>query len=156
MRSILDITKLTNLSKELKRENKKAVLVGGCFDVLHPGHTIFLEKAKKEGEILIVLLESDQKIKKLKGDRRPVHNQAERASVLVSLKWVDYVIELPFMETEEEYDQVIEKIKPQVIAATKGADDNSYKERSAKKVGAKIKYVTEMIGNHSTTNILSR
>lgn len=135
--------------------HKKVVLVGGCFDVLHPGHVIFLEKAKKQGDLLVVLLESDQKAKKLKGIKRPVHNQKERAQVLLALKSVDKVIPLPFMTTEKEYDDLILKIKPDVICATKGHPSSSHYQRSAKLCGAKIKYVTKVVGNHSTSRILN-
>ena len=135
---------------------KRVVLVGGCFDVLHPGHVIFLEKAKKAGDFLIVLLESDEKIKELKGSKRPVHTQKERAIVLKALKAVDQVILLPFMKNDHEYETLIKKIKPDIIAVTKGAADNHHKERIAKLVGAKLKYVTKIVGNYSTTNILTK
>lgn len=132
------------------------VLVGGCFDVLHPGHVIFLEKAKRYGDKLVVLLESDEKVKKLKGIKRPVHNQKERAKVLMALRSVDLVIPLPFMETAKEYDDLILKIKPDVICATKGHPSAHHYQRTAKLSGAKLKYVTKMIGNHSTSRILAR
>lgn len=143
------------LVKEFKKSSKSIVLVGGCFDVLHPGHVIFLEQAKRLGDLLIVLVESDEKIKKIKGINRPIHNQRERAIVLKALKFVDSVVLLPFIETDKEYDAIIKKIKPDIIAATKGASDNYHKERVAKLVGAKLKYVTKMIGTHSTSKILN-
>lgn len=134
----------------------KIVLVGGCFDVLHPGHVIFLEKAKKAGDRLIVLLESDEKVKILKGVNRPAHTQKSRAKVLSALKFVDLVISLPFMENEAEYDRLIAKIKPDIIATTYGHASASHYQRSAKLVGAKLKYVTKFIGNHSTTRLLKK
>lgn len=156
MQQVLSIEQITPLRQSLKASGKTLVLVGGCFDVLHPGHVIFLEKAKKAGDILIVLLESDQKITKLKGINRPVHTQIERAKVLSALTAVDYVVLLPTMKTDKEYDELIVKIKPDIIAATYGAKDNNHKIRSAKIVGAKLTYVTKMIGNHSTSAILNR
>lgn len=131
------------------------MLVGGCFDVLHPGHVVFLKEAKKAGNRLIVMLESDEKIKKIKGVNRPVHNQKERALVLKALKFVDTVILLPYMQTEEEYDALIQKINPDIIAATLGDPENYHKVRSAKLTGARLKFVTKLIGNHSTSRILS-
>ncbi len=136
------------------KKSGKVVLVGGCFDVIHPGHVIFLEKAKKAGDRLIVLLESDERVRKLKGINRPVNNQKERAKVLLALKSVDRVILLPNMETEEQYDAVVKKIKPDIIAATLGEKNAEHHVRAAKLVGAKIKYVTKMIGNYSTSRIL--
>lgn len=135
---------------------KKVVLVGGCFDILHPGHIIFLQKAKRTGDRLIVLLESDEKIRKLKGNKRPIHTQKERELILKALKAIDLVIPLPYMKTDQEYEVLIKKIKPDVIAATYGAQDNYHKERIAKLVGAKLKYVTNMIEDHSTSKILNR
>ncbi len=135
-------------------KGKKIVLVGGCFDILHPGHVIFLEKAKQAGDILIVLLESDEKVRKLKGINRPVHIQKERAKILSALRSVDYVVMLPFMKKSLDYDQLIAQIKPDVIAATFG-DINIHHKRIAKKVGAKLKFVTKIIGNHSSSRILT-
>lgn len=134
---------------------KKIVLVGGCFDVLHPGHIIFLEKAKKAGDYLVVLLESDQKVRQLKGEKRPVHTQIDRAKILKALRFVDEVVMLPYIKSDQGYDQLIKKIKPDIIATT-FKDKNIYHyQRSAKKVGAKLKFVTKIIGEHSTSQILN-
>lgn len=138
-----------------KREGRKIVLAGGCFDVLHPGHVIFLEKAKKTGDILIVLLESDQKVSELKGINRPIHSQRERAGVLSALRAIDYVVMLPFMKNDKEYDKLIARIKPDIIAATRGDVKAHHYQRSAKLVGARLKYVTRIIGDYSTSRILS-
>lgn len=154
MSEVLTIDQISKWRDYFKSPGKRVVLVGGCFDVLHPGHVIFLEKAKKCGDILVVLLESDEKIKKLKGISRPVHNQKERAKVLTSLRSVDFVILLPFMEKEIEYDDLIDKIKPDVIAATAKHPNARNYQRSAKKCSARLKYVTKMIGGHSTSRIL--
>ncbi len=137
-----------------KKYKQKVVLVGGCFDVLHPGHIIFLEKAKKEGDKLVILLESDEKIRKIKGEDRPIHTQKERALVLKALKYVDCVIELPFMDTEKEYDALTQRIRPDIIAVTYKDPENHHKKRTAKLIGAKLKYVTKIIGKHSTSRIL--
>lgn len=154
MEEVISVGKLSKLTRLLKKQGGKIVLVGGCFDVLHPGHIVFLQKAKKEGDILIVLLESDEKVKELKGVKRPVHSQQERAQVLSALSFVDYVVRLPFMKSDREYDKLIEKVKPDIVAATKGDVNARYHKRSAKKVGANFKYVTRLIGNHSTSRIL--
>lgn len=132
----------------------KTVLVGGCFDILHPGHVIFLQKAKRLGDRLVVLLESDRKIKKLKGVNRPVHNQKERSLVLKALKFVDSIVLLDFIESDQEYDEIIKKIKPDIIATTLGDPDIFYKKRSAELVGAKLKYVTKRIKGHSTSKLV--
>ncbi len=95
-------SKLDKFIKYLQNKREKVVLAGGCFDVLHPGHVIFLQKAKKEGDILVVLLESDEKVKRLKGDGRPIHTQEKRAENLSALKVVDFVVLLPFMKENSE------------------------------------------------------
>lgn len=154
MGRILSISQIPKTIKKIKRDKKTIVVVGGCFDILHPGHVIFLEKAKKEGDILIVLLESDEKVRKLKGIGRPIHNQKERAMVLKSLKCVDYVIPLPNIYKEQDYDLLIQKINPDIIAATKGYKNLGYIKRVSKITGAKVKYVTKIVGNHSSTRIL--
>lgn len=131
------------------------VLVGGCFDVLHPGHIVFLEKAKKLGDQLVVLLESDKKVRLLKGDNRPIHTQIERAKILQALRYVDMVINLSYISSEIEYVDLIKKIKPDIIAATRGYGDVSAHKRIAKLVGAKFKYVTELVGNYSSSRIIN-
>src|SRR3989344_1704766 len=134
----------------------KKVLVGGCFDLLHEGHIIFLKKAKEAGNYLIVLLESDEKIRKLKGKGRPIQSQKIRAKALEELGFVDQVIPLPFMETEIEYDDLVKKIKPDVIAVTEGYTDDAFHKRSADLVGAELKYVSKVVGDYSTYRLLSK
>lgn len=134
---------------------KKIVLTGGCFDVLHPGHVVFLEKAKKAGDKLIILLESDEKVRMLKGKNRPIHTQKDRVKILRAIRYVDQVISLPFMDNEAEYDKLIAKIKPDIIAATKGYPKN-YHQRAANNARARLKYVTKVVGNYSTTGVLKK
>ena len=136
------------------KNNKKIVLVGGCFDILHLGHIIFLEKAKKKGDVLIVLLESDENIFKNKGNNRPVNNQENRAKILKSLKMVDQVIKLPVMKTDDEYLEIIKKIKPSIIAVSENDKNLINKKYQAKLVGAKLVEVTEMIPHQSTSRII--
>lgn len=154
MAEIISIKKAATFGKGLKKQDKTIVLVGGCFDVLHPGHVIFLEKAKKTGDILVVLLESDEKVRKLKGIDRPVHSQMMRAKILSALRYVDYVVMLPDM-VDTEYDDLIGRIKPDVIAATSGDVNVNHHQRSAKLIGAKLKFVTRVIGDYSTSRILN-
>ncbi len=73
----------------------KKVLVGGCFDLLHFGHIKFLEEAKKSGDYLVVALESDENVRRTKGETRPIHTQEQRKAMLESLTCVDEVIMLP-------------------------------------------------------------
>lgn len=129
-------------------------MIGGCFDVLHLGHVVFLERAKKLGDKLVVLLESDQNIRKDKGNNRPINNQENRAKMLMSLKAVDEVINLPEMETDEEYFALIKKISPSIIAITDGDQRISQKKEQAKMVGAKLVKVTKLIPHQSTSRVI--
>ena len=133
---------------------KKIVLVGGCFDIVHLGHIIFLEKAKSKGDILMVLLESDENIKKNKGLNRPINNQEDRAVFLTKLKMVDYVVCLPKMKSDNEYLEIVKKIKPKIIAVSKNDVNLEKKVKEAKEVGAKIITVSKLIPLQSTSRII--
>lgn len=104
----------------------KIVLVGGCFDILHYGHISFLKKAKKLGNYLIVALESDQNTRKLKGPSRPIHTQKKRMEMLQELKCVDKVIPLPPMKTDSDYEKLVRKVNPDIIAVTKGDNKKTH------------------------------
>ncbi|MDO8573955.1 MAG: adenylyltransferase/cytidyltransferase family protein [Candidatus Daviesbacteria bacterium] len=155
MAKIISAKQLPLFGKNLHKSGKKIVLVGGCFDVVHPGHIGFLTEAKKAGDILVVLLESDQNVRKLKGSNRPVHKQKMRAKVLSALEAVDCVLLLPDETSRQVYDQAIDLIKPDIIAVTRGYASIKYHKRAAKIIGARLKFVTNMIGNYSTSRILS-
>jgi D-beta-D-heptose 7-phosphate kinase/D-beta-D-heptose 1-phosphate adenosyltransferase len=118
------------------------------------GHIVFLEKAKKLGDELVVLLESDETIRKNKGNNRPINNQENRAKMLMSLKVVDEVVKLPEMKTDEEYFNLIRNIKPSVIAITDGDKRISQKKEQAKTVGAKLVIVTKLIPQQSTSRVI--
>ena len=113
IRSLEDISGVIN---SLKKTNKKIIFTNGCFDILHVGHVKYLEKAKKLGDILIVGINSDNSVKKLKGDKRPINNLYDRSCVLASLNSVDFVI--PF--EEETPIKLIEAIVPDILV--KGGD----------------------------------
>ena len=86
------MTKILKDNEIDKIEKNKLVLAGGCFDVIHQAHIEFLEKSKSEGKILVLLLESDENIKRIKGNDRPLNNQLVRAENLSKLNIVDYII----------------------------------------------------------------
>jgi len=149
MKKIIRIKQLEKIEN-----NKKIVVVGGCFDILHLAHVIFLEKAKKQGELLIVLLESDKNIRKLKGKDRPINSQRNRAEILVNLKMVDWVVKLPEMKKNEDYINVLKKIKPAVIAVSEGDKNIEIKKREAKMIGAKLVRATRTIPFWSSTKMI--
>ncbi|OGE30984.1 hypothetical protein A2631_04865 [Candidatus Daviesbacteria bacterium RIFCSPHIGHO2_01_FULL_44_29] len=153
---ILTNLELPNFRQQYQLENKKIVLVGGCFDVLHKGHILFLEKAKEQGEVLVVLLESDLRIKELKGAHRPLHLQSDRALVLNALRSVDFVICLPSVMRDSDYEKIIFQISPQVIATTKGDSQIHHKTRIADLVAAQVVEVMELAEEYSTSAILEK
>src|SRR3989344_2564471 len=101
-----------------RRITMKKVLVGGCFDLLHYGHIVFLNEAKKHGDSLVVALESDENVRRLKGEHRPIHTQKERKTMLEALSAVDEVIPLPPMTTDREYADLVTRLRPHVIVVT--------------------------------------
>ena len=118
MKGKLAITSLEKSCREIRLKDKKIVFTNGCFDILHPGHIHILSKAKSLGDILVVGLNSDLSVKKLKGDKRPLVSEDDRSRVLLSLRFVDYVI----IFNELTPLKVIKKIKPDYLV--KGGDYN--------------------------------
>ena len=133
-------------------ENKKTVLVGGCFDLIHFGHLKFLEAAKKQGDFLVIALESDNFIKKNKR-KLPVHQQAERAEILSNLNMVDLIVLLPFFKSNSNYFELVKKISPSIIAVTEGDKQLDNKKKQAQKIGAEVREVVTNLKNFSTRNI---
>jgi FAD synthetase len=137
------IINLQELRKFLPIESRETiVLIGGCFDILHIGHVRFLSEAKKMGDCLVVLLESDEKVKKLKGENRPVFIQKERAEMLSALESVDLVVLLPIMENDSDYLNLVMEIKPEIIAVTENDPLIKKKEAHAKKAGGELKVIS--------------
>ena len=133
--------------------DKKIVLVGGVFDLLHIGHLRFLEKAKQAGDILIVLLESDSSVKKKKGNDRPINTQEDRAAMLAALHPVDYVILLPDPTTDQDYQNVTKLLKPAIIATTIGDPYLAQKQTAANSINAKVQEVIAQIDDKSTSHL---
>ena len=111
-----DLRELSSLVEKLRKEGKKIVFTNGCFDIIHAGHVDYLEEAKSFGDFLIVGMNSDSSIKKIKGEKRPIIPETYRARVLEGLKSVDCV----FIFDEETPLKVIKTVKPDVLV--KGAD----------------------------------
>ena len=106
----------SSLGKKLRRKGLKVVFTNGVFDILHRGHVDYLAAAKKCGDVLIVGLNSDASVRRLKGAKRPIQKQADRAAILLALSAVDYVIVFG-TDTPE---KLITEIRPDVLV--KGAD----------------------------------
>lgn len=126
------------MQTKIDNNNQRIVLVGGCFDIIHFGHINFLKQAKALGDYLVVALESDENVKRMKGDARPIHTQAQRKEMLEALSFVDEVVALPPMHGDRDYYELVRKIKPAIIAATDGDTAMAKKTEQAKEVGAKL------------------
>ena len=153
MNKIISIHETIKLSKKFRQEGKNIVVAGGVFDILHQGHILFLENAKKCGDVLFVLLESNRNAKRKKGENRPIHAQKDRAFVLSALKPVDYVVLLNDMTNDSQYDKLITEFRPNIIATTEKDKESRHKERQAKVIGAKVIYVIKRIMDQSTTKM---
>jgi len=149
VKQIVDINQVEQL-----KNCKEIVLVGGCFDILHLGHVTFLEEAKKLGKNLVILLESDETIKRLKGENRPINRQIDRAEMLTKLKTVDYVVMLPELKSNQDYIDLIKKISPKIIAISGGDEKIELKKQEAEMVGAKLVEVTKRIPQYSTSQMI--
>ena len=145
---IVNFETIEILVKRFKSQNKKIVFTNGCFDLLHIGHIKYLQKAKTLGDILIVGVNSNESIARLKGEERPINDEYERAYLLASLEVVDYVV---IFDENTPYN-LIQKIEPDIL--TKGAD---YKNKEV--IGsdiAKQVVLIDYIYGKSTTNIIKR
>lgn len=144
--------KIGDYAALLRKSGKSIVLVGGCFDIVHVGHIKFLEEAKRHADILIVLLESDEKVKKIKGNSRPLFTAIERAKVLSSINFVDCVVVLPYTKKDTDYEKIIAQIRPSVIAATEHDPHIAKKRNHAARVNAKLVIIPH-INTHSTSTL---
>jgi glycerol-3-phosphate cytidylyltransferase len=138
--------------EKLKKAGKKIISTNGCFDILHRGHVTYLEAAKKLGDVLIVGINADSRVRGLKGEGRPVNKEQDRAIVLSALKSVDYV----FIFSEETPKEFLAKLKPHIHA--KGGDYQAEKLPEyavMKSFGGEVAIIP-FVDGYSTTGILSR
>jgi D-beta-D-heptose 7-phosphate kinase/D-beta-D-heptose 1-phosphate adenosyltransferase len=115
-KKVLSIAEAVALVEHLRHTGKEVVFTNGVFDLLHPGHVRYLRDARREGDALIVAVNSDRSVRAIKGPMRPVNPEAERAEVVAALACVDAVV----VFDEETPQQVISRLQPDVLA--KGAD----------------------------------
>lgn len=140
------------LVEELKSQGKKVVFTNGCFDILHVGHLRYMNEAKRQGDVLIVGVNSDASVRRLKGETRPINSENDRAEVLSGLEAVDFTV----IFTEDTPISLIEDIKPSIHV--KGGD---YKKEdlpetvTVEKHGGEVRILTFVEGK-STTNIVNK
>lgn len=144
MKKVITLQQAITISKNLKNRGKSTVLVGGCFDIFHYGHFMFLKNARKDNEVLFIALENDERVKKLKGVNRPITPQNARAEILSSFPFVDFVFILPTFKSDGEYRKMTVDFAPSIIAVTKGDINLSKKEKFAKEISAKIRVINHI------------
>ena len=147
-----DVKSILSQIENLKGQGKKIISTNGCFDLLHRGHVTYLEAAKKLGDVLVVGINSDSSVKKLKGEGRPINNAQDRALVISALKSVDFV----FIFDEDTPIEFLQILKPHIHA--KGGD---YKVESLpeypvlRAIGSDVTIIP-FVDGYSTTQILSK
>lgn len=135
-----------------RAQGKRIVFTNGCFDLLHPGHIAYLDAARALGDVLIIGLNDDDSIRRLKGQKRPINPLVDRACMLAALKSVDLVV--PF--SEDTPLNLIKALQPDVLV--KGGDYSPETIVGAKEVrenGGKV-VVVPFIDGHSTTALIAR
>ena len=145
---IKDFSQIERITKRLKSQGRGIIFTNGCFDILHRGHASYLQKAKALGDVLIVGVNSDESVRRLKGASRPVNNLEDRAYLLAALESVDYVV--PF-EEDTPY-ALISRIHPDILV--KGADYKG-KEVVGSDLAGDVKLI-EFVEGKSTSRIIDR
>lgn len=145
---IKTVKEIKKVAKRLRKQNKKIIFTNGCFDILHKGHVTYLNSAKALGDILIVGLNSDDSVRRLKGENRPINDHDDRAYILSALECVDYVV---IFDEDTPYE-LIERVKPDVLV--KGADYEG-KEVVGSDI-AKQTVLIDFVEGKSTTSTIER
>ncbi|OGF44417.1 MAG: hypothetical protein A2452_06100 [Candidatus Firestonebacteria bacterium RIFOXYC2_FULL_39_67] len=143
---------LVRVVKALKKNGKKIVFTNGCFDIIHVGHTRYLKAARKLGDVLIIAVNSDASVKRLKGPGRPVNNENDRMEILSEFPFVDLVV---LFKKDTPYD-TIKAVLPHVLV--KGGDwsvESIVGGDLVKNAGGKV-FNIPLIKNKSTTNIIKK
>mgnify|MGYP005847142431 CR=1 FL=1 len=149
---ITDREKLADITRRYRSIGRKVVFTNGCFDILHAGHVTYLEKARKKGDCLVLGLNSDSSVRKLKGPERPVNNEQARARVLAALGCIDHVV----LFAEQTPIELIKTLKPDVLV--KGGDWPVEKIVGAAEVlenGGQV-FSIDLVDNFSTTSLIEK
>jgi rfaE bifunctional protein nucleotidyltransferase chain/domain len=152
MNKILDRKTLKGKLDELRSKGKKIAFTNGCFDILHVGHVRYLREAKNTADILILAVNSDSSVQSIKGEKRPLVPDEERAEVLAALEFIDFVTIFPELTPLE----LINYLKPDILI--KGGDWPQEKvvgREEVKKWGGTVIIIPEVAGK-STTNIVEK
>lgn len=152
MTSVLSLPKLVREVRRLRRRGKRIAFTNGCFDLLHAGHLDYLQKVRSRADVLIVAVNSDRSVRRLKGAGRPLVPERERARLVAALKPVDFVTIFP----EPTPLQVIRAIQPDVLA--KGGDwkrESIVGREVVERRGGRVLVIPYLKG-HSTTGLVRK
>lgn len=149
---ILTRSELAGRLEEHRKNRKRIVMANGCFDILHAGHVRYLEGARREGDLLVVAINSDSSTRKLKGEGRPILNEMDRAELIAALRAVDYVL----VFEEPDVRSLLRELRPDVHA--KGTDytlENVPERDEAARLGIQVAIVGDP-KDHSTRGLIKR
>ncbi len=152
MNRILGREEAAALIESLKAQGKKVVFTNGCFDILHVGHLRYLEEAREQGDLLVVGVNSDASVRRLKGPTRPINSELDRAEMLAGLKAVDYTV----IFTEDTPVEIIDELKPSIHV--KGGD---YKKEDlpetevVERNGGEVR-ILMLVDGKSTTSVVNK
>ena len=152
MNKILERNALKDELEKLRKKGKTVAFTNGCFDILHVGHVRYLREAKKTADVLVLALNSDSSVRSIKGEKKPLVPEKERAEILAALEFIDFVTIFPELTPLE----LINYLKPDILI--KGGDWPEEKvvgREEIKKWGGRVKIIPE-IKEKSTTNIVEK
>ena len=129
------------------RLRDKLIFVNGCFDILHPGHIKLFEHARSLGDELIVAIDSDRRVKEMKGPERPIRSQDERKIILESIRYIDAVL---IFDSEEDLTTIVKELKPDIMMV---GSDWKGKEIVGSDYAKEVRFF-DRVGDYSTTKIV--
>ena len=149
---LIPAERIEDFCAALREAGQRVVFTNGCFDILHAGHVRYLSEARAQGDCLVLGLNSDESVKRLKGPARPINSELDRAEVVGALKAVDYVV----LFGEQTAENLIAKVRPAVYV--KGGDytlDTLPEAKIVQSYGGRVHFV-KMVEGRSTTNVIKK
>lgn len=150
--SILEKEELVKVRKELKKSGKKVVFTNGCFDIIHAGHVDYLVKAKSFGDILVVGINSDSSMKRIKGNKRPIITEEERSFIVSNLKPVDFVT---IFDEDTPYELIHEIIPDFLVKGSDWNIENIVGRDIVEANGGEVKTI-DFVTDQSTSKIIKK
>jgi len=150
MEAVKTRSEIVEIRNKLKKEKKKVVFTNGCFDLIHSGHVDYLTRAKKLGDILIVGINSDSSVRRIKGEKRPITPEKERSIIISNLKPVDFVT----LFEEDTPAELIKELKPDVLVKGSDWQINEIVGRDVVEKSGGIVKTIDFVTDQSTSKII--